>query len=157
MSVDDLDRALAVIGQHEGEASFVGPRAELLVRTAEKALGLKLPPTYRRFVRALGAGSFGAAEVYGVIDADFERSSAPDAVWATLRAREENDLPADLLILGHEDDEITCLRIRPGDEEGPVLVIHAGEDEALVGARVVAPDFGRYLLTRVEEELEAIP
>lgn len=156
MSMEDLTRALSIIGEHEGEADFVGPRPELLARTAERALGLKLPPTYRRFVRELGAGSFGAAEVYGVIDADFERSSAPDAVWATLRAREENDLPADLVILGQEDDEILCLRIRPGDEEGEVLAIDAGEDPDRVGTRVVARDFGEYLLGRVEEELEAI-
>lgn len=156
MSMEDLTRALSLIGERAGEAAFVGPRTELVTRTAEKALGLRLPPTYRRFVLELGAGSFGAAEVYGVIDADFERSSAPDAVWATLRAREENDLPADLVILGQEDDEITCLRVRPGDEEGEVLILNAGEDPDRVGTRVVARDFGEYLLARVEEELEAI-
>lgn len=152
----DLERALSVIGAHGGEASFVGPRTEVMVRTAEKALGLRLPATYRRFVRELGAGSLGAAEVYGVIDADFERSSAPDAVWATLRAREENSLPADLVILGHEDDEIACLRILPGGAEGPVLVIDAGEDPARTGTRTVAEDFGEYLASRVDEELEAV-
>jgi hypothetical protein len=151
-----LDRALAVIKEHEGEASFVGPRTEVMVRTAEKALGLKRPPTYRRFVEKLGAGSFGAAEIYGVIDADFERSSAPDAVWATLRAREEKNLPADLVILACEDDEITCLRVVPKGAEGPVLTINAGEDPDRVGARVVAKDFGEYLATRVDEELEAV-
>lgn len=155
MSMDDLDQALAAIGEHRGEASFVGPRTEMTVRTAEKALGLQLPPTYRRFLRELGAGSFGAAEVYGVIDVDFERSSAPDAVWATLRAREENHLPADLVILGFEDDELLCLRVRHGNEEGPVLGINAGEDEEQVGTRTVAPDFGKYLRDRVAEELEA--
>lgn len=156
MSMDALDQALSLIGKHEGEADFVGPRTELTVRTAEKALGFRLPPTYRRFVQRLGAGSFGAAEVYGVIDVDFENSSAPDAVWATLRAREDNALPADLVILGFEDDDILCLRIRAGEEEGPVLVIHAGEDEERVGTRTLAPDFGDYLLNRVEEELEAV-
>jgi hypothetical protein len=151
-----LDRALAVIEEHGDEASFVGPRAEVMVRTAERALGLKLPPTYRRFVLKLGAGSFGAAEIYGVIDVDFERSSAPDAVWATLQAREHKALPADLVILGYEDDEITCLRVLPKGAEGPVLVINAGEDPERVGTRVVAKDFGEYLGARVEEELEAV-
>lgn len=155
MSMANLERALALIGDHPDEASFVGERAEMMVRAAEKALGLKLPPTYRSFVRALGAGSFGAAEVYGVIDADVERSGPPDAIWATLRAREDNELPADLVILGYEDDEVTCLQVRPKGEEGPVLVLNAGEDEAQVGARAAAPDFGSYLLGRVEEELEA--
>lgn len=154
MSMADLERALALIEEHPEQASFVGPRAKFLVRTAEKALGLALPPTYRRYVAALGAGNLGGAEIYGVIDADFERSAVPDAVWATLRAREEGDLPADLIVLNDEDDQLTCLRVRPGDEEGPVLRIDTGEDEERRGTEIIAPDFGAYLLNRVEEELE---
>jgi hypothetical protein len=151
----DLERALALIAEHPDAASFAGKRSELVVRSAEKALGLKLPPTYRRFVLALGAGSFGAAEIYGVIDVDFEKSSVPDAVWVTLRAREKKDLPADLVIVNQEDDEVTCLRIRPDAAEGPVLILDVGEDPDRVGTHTAAEDFGAYLLSRVEEELEA--
>lgn len=155
MSMSHLERALALIAEHPHEASFTGKRSELVVRAAEKALGFKLPSTYRHFLVALGAGSFGAAEVYGVIDIDFEKSSVPDAVWSTLRAREQNNLPADLVIVGRADDEVICLQIRPKAEEGPVLVINAGEDPDRAGARPAAEDFGAYLLSRVEEELEA--
>ncbi len=155
MSMNDLERALALVAAHPEEASFVGERSEILVRAAEKALGLKLPPTYRRFVAALGAGSFGAAEIYGVIDIDFEKSSVPDAVWATLRAREDHDLPADLVVVGQEDDTVLCLQIKPAAAEGPVLEINAGEDPDRVGTHVRADDFGAYLLSRIEEELEA--
>jgi hypothetical protein len=155
MSMKDLERALALVAAHPDQASFTGPRSEIVVRSAEKALGFKLPPTYRRFVSELGAGSFGAAEIYGVIDIDFERSSVPDAIWATLRAREENDLPADLVVVGQEDDVVTCLQIKPEAAEGPVLEINAGEDPDRVGTHVRAGDFGAYLLSRVEEELEA--
>jgi len=102
----------------------------------------------------LGAGNLGCAEIYGVIDADFERSSVPDAIWATLRAREDDCLPADLVIVGSEDGELTCLQVRPGAEEGPVLRLYAGEDEERRSSEVVAPDFGSYLLSRVEEALE---
>jgi hypothetical protein len=153
----DLDKALSLIAEHADEASFAGKRSELVVRSAEKALGFKLPPTYRRFLAELGAGSFGAAEFYGVIDIDFEKSSVPDAVWATLRARERNDLPADLVVVGREDDIITCLQIRPGADEGPLLEINAGEDPERVGTHTCAEDFGAYLLSRVEEEIEARP
>jgi hypothetical protein len=151
----DLERAFALIHEHPDQASFEGPRPKILVRAAEKALGLRLPPTYRRFVAELGAGNLGSAEIYGVIDADFERSSVPDAIWATLRAREDDCLPADLVILDEEDGELTCLQVRPEDEEGPVLRLYAGEDEDRRGSEVVAPDFGAYLLGRVEEALEA--
>jgi hypothetical protein len=153
--MEDLERALAFIAEHREQASFMGPTNALRLHAAEKALGFKLPPTYRRFVLELGAGHFGTAEIYGVIDFDFERSSAPDAVWATLRAREANNLPADLVVLGYDDDEIACLRVRPKGAEGPVLVINAGEDPERVGTRTAAEDFGAYLLSRVQEELEA--
>lgn len=160
MSMKDLERALALIGEHETDAAFVGPRSELVVRSAEKALGLRLPPTYRRFLRERGAGSFGAAEIYGVVDIDFEKSAVPDAVWVTLGARERDDLPADLVVVAHEDDEITCLRIMPRKDgadapEGPILILNTGEDPDRIGTRTAAEDFGAYLLSRVEEELEA--
>ncbi len=155
MSMADLERALALVHEHGALADFEGPRPNLLVRAAEKALGLKLPPTYRRFVAELGAGNFGAAEVYGVVDADFERSSVPDGVWFTLRAREDGELPADLVVVGAEDDEITCLKVVRGEEEAPVICIHAGEDPERAGTRTLAPDFGKYFLDRVEEEIEA--
>ena len=151
----ELERAFALIAAHPEQASFEGPRPKILVRAAEKALGLALPPTYRRFVGELGAGNLGCAEIYGVIDADFERSSVPDAIWATLRAREHDCLPADLVIVGDEDGELACLQVRAGAEEGPVLRLYAGEDEERRGSEVVAPDFGTYLLSRVEEALEA--
>ncbi|AKT42882.1 SMI1/KNR4 family protein [Chondromyces crocatus] len=156
MSMSDLERALDLIGQHAEEASFIGPRTELLVRTAEKALGLRLPPTYRHFVGALGAGSFGAAEIYGVIDTDFELSSVPDAIWATLRARDEHELPADLVMLGRAPDEVICLQILASGEEGPVLSMNLGEDPARIGTQRLAPDFGAYFLGLVEEELEGV-
>lgn len=154
MSMEDLDRAIALIEAHPETASFEGPRPKMLVRAAERALGLKLPPTYRKFVIELGAGNMGSSEVYGLIDADFERSSVPDAIWATLRAREDDSLPLDLVVLNDEDGELTCLQVRAGAEEGPVLRLYAGEDEARRGAEQIAADFGQYLLTRVEEALE---
>jgi hypothetical protein len=152
----NLERALALIEEHKDEASFVGPRPKILVRAAEKALGLKLPPTYWRFVTELGAGNFGAAEIYGVVDADFDRSSVPDGIWFTLRAREDGKLPADLVVIGDEDDELICLRIRPGEPEAEVIAIHTGEDPDRAGTYTLAPDFGKYVLDRVEGELEAI-
>jgi hypothetical protein len=153
--MDDLESALAAIAAHGKEAGFVGRRSEIVVRSAEKALGLRFPPTYRRFLLELGAGSFGSSEIYGVVDIDFENSCVPDAVWATVQARERDDLPVDLIAIGQDDDELTCLQIRPKAEEGPVIALNAGEDPERVGTRAVANDFGAYLLSRVREELEA--
>lgn len=152
MSMADLERALALMATRPEPAAFVGARAELVVLTAERRLGLRLPPTYRRFLLQLGAGNFGSAEIYGVIDIDLERSSAPDAVWVTLLARERSGLPADLVVIGIAGDEVTCLRVLAKAEEGPVIVINTGPGPE-AGTRTLAPDFGAHLLSRVEREL----
>jgi antitoxin YobK len=148
----DLERALAIIAAHPSAARFIGRRAEIVVLGAEGRLGLRMPPTYRRFLLELGAGSFGSAEIYGAIDLDIERSSAPDAVWSTLFARERSGLPADLVIIGIVGDEVTCLRILPKAEEGPVIAVNTSLG-AEAGTRTVSHDFGAHLLSRVEREL----
>ncbi len=150
--MSDLERALALIAERSELAAFVGARPELVVLTAERRLGLRLAPTYRRFLLELGAGNFGSSELYGVVDIDFERSSAPDAVWATLRAREHSGLPADLVVIGVAGDEVTCLRALRNAEEGPVIVINTGPGPG-AGTRTSGSDFGAHLLSRVEREL----
>ena len=57
MSLQDLDVALAIIAANPDSAYFAGPKSAELIRRAEEALGLSLPPTYRKFVAAYGAGS----------------------------------------------------------------------------------------------------
>ena len=74
-------------------------------------LGLEFPPSYRRFVLDFGAGSFGASEVYGVIDSNFENSSVPDAVWCTLDVR-EFDLTLDLVVLTPRAKALTFALLR---------------------------------------------
>lgn len=115
----DLESALALIAAPPETASFEGPRPKMLVRAAERALGFPLPPTYRRFCAELGAGNIGIGRMPGVIDADFERSSVPDAIWATLRAREDGDLPLNIVVLGDEDGELTCPASARGGGGGP--------------------------------------
>src|SRR5437764_12396518 len=88
MPVSDYEEATELIAEHRVLADFVVPRDEALVGAAEEALSVQFPPSYRRFLREFGAGSFGGQEIYGVIDdADFEHSSIPDAVWNTLSLR----------------------------------------------------------------------
>ena len=52
----ELEVGLRLVAQHPDASFFIGSRDEELVKAAEAALGLAFPPTYRRFVRELGAG-----------------------------------------------------------------------------------------------------
>lgn len=147
------EEAVKIIEQHPELKHFVGPRDERLVQAAEKALGLRFPPTYRRFLLEYGAGSFGGEEVYGVVNDDFENSSVPDAVWFTLTEWEDEWLPrgfvvvqstgyGPLLCLDCSQDEVT---------EPPVVIYHVGFPAEHPPPEVVASSFGELLLQAVRE------
>jgi hypothetical protein len=145
----DYEQAAVLIAGNPELADFVGPRDEDLVRAAEAALGVEFPPSYRRFLRDFGAGSFGGQEIYGVIDADFESSGVPDAVWNTLGLRDDGDIPPDLVaIYATGDGEQLC--VRSGTSDTPMLAIRPGSGEE---PETVASDFGAWLKEIVEGEI----
>ena len=63
MGLAEYSEAVELMNKRpEVGADFVGPRTEALVEAAERALGLKLSATYRRFVLEYGAGNFGRSK-----------------------------------------------------------------------------------------------
>jgi hypothetical protein len=141
MSAADLDAALQVFAENPERAFFAGRRPETLLTSAERALGGRLPPTYREFVERLGAGSFGSVEIYGIIAEPFD-GPIPDAVWVTLNERRGGLLPRDMIIVGDSGDGgYYCIR---QGEDGPVFLLSANG-----ASEVVASDFGTYLVLRL--------
>ena len=149
MSIADYEKAKAIIAANGDTGRFAGSKPEELVKKAEDMLGVRFPPTYRQFLLDYGAGNFGSAdEFYGVIDEDFENSSVPDGVWFTLTERRDAGLPGDLIVVGDTGmGELYCLNLAA--KEGPVVVIDPGFDMAV--REEVAPDFGTFLLQRVQQ------
>jgi hypothetical protein len=148
MSMADYTNAKSIINTNPSRSRFVGSRPESLVEKAEQALGVRFSQTYRAFLLEFGAGSFGSAEFFGVIDEDWNESSIPDGVWYTLNERAENNLPSNLVVIGDTGTgEFFVLDlIHP---EGPVFVVDPSDP---IGTReAVAPDFGTFLLERVRE------
>lgn len=148
MSMSDLEQAIQLIDDKVAIADFEGPRPEELVKLAEVALTLEFPPTYREFVRRLGAGDIAGAEFYGVIKGDFENSSVPDAIWLTLDERKTCKLPEPFIIVGDTGDGnyyVIDLSDRNPAGEGPVVEWSPGNRTS----RVVAEDFGAFLLQRL--------
>jgi hypothetical protein len=153
VSMADLQEALRLIATSPGQGFFAGPRDATLVASAERALGGNLPPTYREFVTKLGAGNFGAFEVYGVIEDKFEDSSVPNGVWLTLNERRESGLPEKLVIVGSTGDgDYYCVELR-GGEESPVTVYQPGSPPDRQHGEQVAQDFGDFFLGGVRAEL----
>src|ERR1700709_2615326 len=116
-----LERGLLTVRAHPEAGRFAGPCSEKVIARAQRAVRRGFPPSYRRFVRELGAGSIGRCEFYGVIDGD---EAAPDAVATTLAERAKRALPAGLVVVGRPADGgwyvLDCAAVRTG-EEAPVL------------------------------------
>lgn len=149
---DDVAKALDELDRSGLRAHFAGAASEERVSQAEAALGVRFPPSYRRFLRERGLGSFGGEEVYGIgiASASF---GAPSAVWITRTLRERDGLPSRYVVLDERDDS-SVIALDTGlmrdDGEAPVVNVWPGETEPHVH---VADSFGAFFLGRVRDAI----
>lgn len=158
MALTEYEQAVAAISEHPHLRDFVGPRPEHLVEAAERMLGLRFPPTYRRFLLEYGAGSFGSAEIYGVIDANFEHSSVPNGIWYTLSERKESSLPTEMVVIYNDGmGDLFCLdcHLKNGQDEASVVTFQPGFPAHDQHSERIADDFGSFLLELVAREIAA--
>ncbi|MBO2946235.1 SMI1/KNR4 family protein [Paenibacillus sp. F411] len=156
MSVENYQKAKEIILSEEEIADFVGGHTDELISLAEEKLGLKFTGLYLDYLKAFGAGNFGAQEIYGIINADFENSSVPDAIWYTLTERREINLPNNLLVIYDTgSDEIFCLDFNQLDDNGEPKVVSfvPGVDLESQTYEIIANDFGDFLLDLVKLEV----
>lgn len=155
MGMVEFEKALALVRLHPEDAHFVGPRSEHLVRVAEATLGVKFPPSYRRFALELGAGSIAGEEIYGVVEEEFVHSSVPNGMWLTLKLRQEIGLEQSMIVIystgAGEYFALDTSRTN-ADGECPVVVCEPASGERS-HEEIIAVDFGVFLLDRVEEVL----
>ena len=152
MSDAHLRQALRIIDENPGRADFVGGRDDTLIAQAERALGVEFPPSYRRFLEELGAGSFGRREFYGVIDSDrMTMPGPPNAVGSTLADRDDYGNPPELIVIGSTGfgpDYVLDTSRRDERGECPVLVWQAGQTRD-DGAERDADSFAEHFTRRV--------
>ncbi|MFO0802943.1 MAG: SMI1/KNR4 family protein [Gemmataceae bacterium] len=152
MSMDLFAKAENLISHNEDQADFHGPQPPELIATAEQRLGLAFPPSYRAFLSRYGCGDIAGAEFFGLIDDDFESSSAPDAVWLTLNERRESNLPQPLVLIAATGDggyyAIDTTHV-DGSGESPVVI--CGPDGS--GLTPVAPNFGEFAFQSIRDAL----
>ncbi len=153
--MQDLLNGIAIMNANSTRRHFAGPRDLETIAAAESALGRSFPPTYRAFLQQLGAGNFGAFEVYGITSNNFESAKVPNGIWLTLRERRSGVLPDNLLIIGDTGDgAYYCIELIR-DQEARVVVFCPGIRIANQHPyEVVASDFGEFLLRQVTEELK---
>ncbi|GGK06266.1 hypothetical protein GCM10007063_30950 [Lentibacillus kapialis] len=123
MSLETYQKAKQIILE-EDIADFVGGCTDDLIRLAEEKIGLKFAGLYLDYLKTFGAGNFESQEIYGMIHADFENSSVPDAIWYTLTERREINLPNNLLIIYDTgSDELFCLDYNQLAENGEPKIV----------------------------------
>src|SRR4051794_16912582 len=153
MTMHDYEAARDLLEQHRDRADFVGPRDSRLIERAESVLGVRFPPTYRRFVLEFGAGDFGGTEIYGVIGDEFEDSSIPDGVWNALEHRRKETLPVHLFEFhAPGQGEAICLDFSAPGDEAWVVSAWPGSNAK---TEILFDDFGAWLMEAVEDELDA--
>lgn len=156
MSLATYQKAKEIILNEDEFADFVGGHTDDLISLAEEKLGLKFTGLYLDYLKTFGAGNFGAQEIYGIINADFENSSVPDAIWYTLTERKEINLPNNLLVIYDTgSDELFCLDYNQNDENGEPKVVSfvPGVDLESQTYEIIANDFGDFLLSLVNQEV----
>lgn len=112
-------------------------------------LDIQLPTSYIKFLKDIGYLSFRSENVFGVHKEDLTKSSM--ITW-TLEARNKWGMPKNLVII-HElgDGTRDCLQINENDpDKSPVVEYHDPDSPV----RILAPDFGTFLLDLVQQEIE---
>jgi len=153
--MEDLKKAFEIINKNAEEGRFSGPKAEELILMAERVLSLKFPPTYKEFLRRFGAGSIFGVEIYGITRAEFINASIPNGIWLTLREREDIQLPNNLIIIYDYDDGVYFAidtSIITAEQENPVVAW--AQDLPDNQIKIIAPDFGKFLLKIILEANE---
>jgi hypothetical protein len=147
MSMQNYEAAKELIEQ-SGGGDFEGPKPELLVSKAEAALGVKFPPSYRRFLLDMGCGDINGVEVFGLINDNFEKSTLPNGIWLTLAERGTIGLsPAYVIVGDGGDGTYYALDTRKADAAGENPVVRLSVDGKQ--SEQVAESFGSYFLNAI--------
>ncbi len=145
MSLNDLHKAFAIIEQYDGD--FEGAKEEILISSAESALDINFPPSYREFLQRYGCGDIGGLEFYGIITSNFKNSGIPDAIWLTLTER-KNGLPINfILIYETGDGTYYALDSNQKNNEGEYTVVEIDTEGATQNKY---QDYGAFLLSELQ-------
>lgn len=156
MGMAEYEEGLRLAQGFLGQSDFQSQPPERVQR-AEEVLGIRFPPTYRRFLLELGAGGLGSEEIYGVFSDDFESAGHPSAISYTLELRNEGRIADDLVVvygLGNGTEYGLATGRAGADGEAPVVGFIPGLSHPSDDLEIVFPDFGCFFLDTIKFELE---
>jgi hypothetical protein len=148
----DYKKATSLISQNPQRVRSIGPRPVILVSDAEAVLGMRFPPSYRRFLLELGACEVSPVEFYGIPGTDLVSNPYPLGIRQTLSLRQKCKFPRDLLVVGGVGDgSLYCLEVREDGCEGRVVAVVPGQEPIVRDP--VGTDFGEFFLGQIQQAL----
>ena len=109
---------------------FYGPQSEEHIAKLEAALEVKLPPSFKEFLRAYGGGGKKTLGISGILRNDPLWVNRGTVLGDTLLTREDFDLPKHLVVIlrDYDADAIWCLDCSHSDGscECPVVSFEEG-------------------------------
>lgn len=144
-------QAFELIANHPDSADFYGGVSDALIAQSENVLGLSFPPSYKEFLKKLGAGAIRGIELYGLIDdPEDDTNGPPDALWYTQTLRKDFGLPQSMIAISETGF-------------GPIYVIDTSEKDERGESPVYiwfqrkmdkdADQFGNWLYDQLESML----
>lgn len=144
------------IARDEGIPIRAGKAAsDDLIRKAEEALGFSLPEEYVSFLKQFGFLSIAGEEIFGLVNGDFTNSGIPDAIWISLKEREDSGMPEKYLIFGNTGhggyyvlDLSVQNKMAPVIEWVPGKMLKGDEGEYISGS------FAKFCSQRINDAIE---
>lgn len=138
------------------EAFSPGGSSREFIEKVEARLGVRLPSSYREFLRKYGILEVEAEEFYGEFDDEGFAAAIPSFVFATETARDLGEIGAqDIIIRTTGCGPIVIIDGSATDEDGecPVLLQEAkfdsGEEKIIFNRKRIADSFGYYFLSEM--------
>ncbi|PWR22886.1 SMI1/KNR4 family protein [Zavarzinia aquatilis] len=155
MAIDDLFEAFKIIDNNSEYSHFSGKKTDSLIFSAEAALGVSFPESYKLFLRKYGCGSAFGEEFYGIAKNDLINSTIPDAIWLTLRQRSVDCVPSRFVfVYGFGDGSYAVLDCGQGSSRGEVVFWEPGASTASDRLEILAQDFGEFMLSVLKNASE---
>ncbi|WP_296185847.1 SMI1/KNR4 family protein [Pseudomonas sp. UBA1879] len=94
--VDVIENEMKLSGD---EPAFAGGASDQMIADFEGVLGVKFPPSYKLFLKKIGALSFGGDTYYGITKSGLTAKAVPSVLFATRDARAVGDADSTMIVV----------------------------------------------------------
>ena len=146
--MDKIDKLIERIRANGDDVWSAGPQSEQAVAKLEKAIGFRMPPSYRSFLLRFGSFSILDSAISGISDNQPLASGTGYLHWDTQWFRREYELPDHLLVVQPDEDAPYCLDMSDAEPDEEVPLVCYELRSRLV--EPVAPRFGAWFVEWLE-------